>query len=51
MLDKELGWLDKFSRWQEQRRHVLFSLMKSMLSEEQDPMMVQEQITKFKGQC
>jgi hypothetical protein len=28
MLDKVLEWLDKFSKWQEQRKHALFSLIK-----------------------
>ncbi len=51
MLDKELEWSDKSSKWQELRKHVLFSLMKLMLLEEQDQMMVQEQIIKFKEQC
>ena len=51
MLDREQEWLDKSSRWQGLKKPVLFSLMKSMLLEEQDQMMVQVQITKFKEQC
>ena len=51
MSDKVQEWSDKFSKWQELKRPALFSLMKSMLSEEQDLMMVQEETTKSKELC
>ncbi len=51
MLVKVQEWLDKFSKWQELKKHALFSSIKLMQSEELDLMMVQEVIIKFKELC
>ena len=51
MSEKEQEWSERFSKWQEQRKPQLFSLMKLMQLEVQDTTMVKEVTMKFKEQC
>ena len=51
MLVKGPGWCVNCSRWQEPRKHVLYSLMKLMPLEAPDLMMVLVVITKCKEPC
>ncbi len=44
-------WSDKFSKWLELKKLVLFSSMKSTQLEELDLMVDQGEITRFKGLC
>lgn len=49
MLEKVLEWLENYFKWQEQKKHALYFLMKLMQLVVQDMMM--EMIMMFKEQC